>query len=420
VSLFGRKADATEKPSHEDVLNVLERRARAAQEDLANRVDAGADVLHYIAQKGASATRQAVAANPAATARTNRVLADDANDDVRAELARKIGRLMPGLANEESEHIRQLTLETLEKLANDQLPRVRALLAEEIKKLDCIPKSVVLRLAYDLESIVSAPILEYSPLLSDADLLEIIATAQAQEVLTAIAKRKALSADVSDAVATSLDIPAIAALLANPDAKIRAETLDKLIEQAKKIEVWHEPLAIRADLSPRAIRRIATFVGASLLQILFERHGLDDETRQVLSRQLRGRIDADHDPGKPEEKAPDFSSEGVAAAWKEGRLDDAFVESAITAGRRETVIAALATLSGIPEDTARRVMLSGSAKALTSLVWRAGLSMRVAFKIQNYLMHLPATDLLPARGGVHFPLSEEEMQWHLSYFGVKV
>jgi hypothetical protein len=26
--------------------------------------------------------------------------------------------------------------------------------------------------------------------------------------------------------------------------------------------------------------------------------------------------------------------------------------------------------------------------------------------------------LLPARGGVNFPLSKEEMRWHLSYFDV--
>ena len=87
----------------------------------------------------------------------------------------------------------------------------------------------------------------------------------------------------------------------------------------------------------------------------------------------------------------------------EGRLDDGFVEGAILAGRRETVIAALGLLAEVPEDTARRVIVSGSAKAITALVWRAGLSMRIAFKIQSNLLRLPAGELLPARGGVHYP-----------------
>jgi hypothetical protein len=33
-------------------------------------------------------------------------------------------------------------------------------------------------------------------------------------------------------------------------------------------------------------------------------------------------------------------------------------------------------------------------------------------------MRLKGRDLLPARGGVDFPLTEDEMRWHLGYFGV--
>src|ERR1700679_4243422 len=148
-----------------EVLRLLEQRTRQAQDELAGRTDAGDDVLDFLAREGAPATRQAVAANPAAPAHANRALADDACDDVRAELARKIARLMPGLSQREAEHIRALTIETLERLAADQVPRIRAILAEEIKHLDCVPPELVKLLARDVETIVSAPILEYSPLL---------------------------------------------------------------------------------------------------------------------------------------------------------------------------------------------------------------------------------------------------------------
>jgi hypothetical protein len=33
-------------------------------------------------------------------------------------------------------------------------------------------------------------------------------------------------------------------------------------------------------------------------------------------------------------------------------------------------------------------------------------------------MKLSGRELLPARGGVHFPLSKEEMRWHLAYFDI--
>ena len=73
-------------------------------------------------------------------------------------------------------------------------------------------------LAHDLTAVVAAPILQYSPLLSDADLIEIIACAQVREVLTAIAGRKPVSEDVSDKLVQSLDVSAVAALLVNRDA----------------------------------------------------------------------------------------------------------------------------------------------------------------------------------------------------------
>jgi hypothetical protein len=174
-----------------DALDILDIRTSHPQgaTELASRSDAGADVLQYLAVNGAPATRAAVAANISTPAATNRLLANDDNEDVRAELAVKIARLMPGLSERESSHVFALTIETLETLARDAAVRVRAILADEIKALDCVPRDVVMALARDLDTIVSTPILQYSPLLSDADLVEIIACGQVQETLAAIASR---------------------------------------------------------------------------------------------------------------------------------------------------------------------------------------------------------------------------------------
>ncbi len=402
-----------------DALDILDIRTRREQQtgdgnaDLASRTDAGADVLQYLAQHGSPAVRAAVAANPAAPAATNRRLADDDAEDVRAELAVKIGRLMPGLSERESSHIFALTLETLECLARDASVRVRALLAEEIKSLDCIPREIALMLAHDVNSIVAAPILQYSPLLSDADLIEIIACGQVQEILTAIASRRPVKEPVSDRLVQSLDVPAVAALLVNPDAKIRKETMDRIIEQAEDINAWQMPLALRADLSARAIRRIGSLVGASILEMLAARNDLSDGTRIHLNRELRARL-AETMPS-PDKMSP---ADTVALARKEGRLDGAFVEQVAQAGQRETVALALAQLANISEQTVKKILSAGNAKPLVALVWHTHMSMRVAFKIQTFVMKLPSRDILPARGGVGFPLSKEEMRWHLNYFNI--
>ena len=265
-------------------LKILEDRARGQDDHAIRNDDLGAAMFEYLAGHGAAATRKAVAANPAAPAAVNRLLADDGVEEVRAELAVKIARLMPGLEGRESEETVALTIATLEHLARDTAVRVRSILAEEIKHMDCIPHDVALRLAHDLEEIVSAPILEYSPLLSDADLMEVIACGKVQKAFAAIARRTNLSEKVSDALVQSLDVPAVAALLVNQDAKIRKATMDRIIEQAEEFESWHQPLVMRADLSARAIRRIANFVGAALIELLAKREDLSEETQTHLAR----------------------------------------------------------------------------------------------------------------------------------------
>ena len=411
------RAPAPDALDGRSALDILEARTREAQDILARRSDAGPDVLHYLATHGAPATRAAVAANSGASAATNRILADDDEAEVRAELAGKIARLMPGLSREENAHIFTLTIEPLERLARDASVTVRAVLAEEIKSLSCVPADIIKRLAQDAESIVAAPILEYSPLLSDADLMEIIACAQAHEVLTAVARRKPLNPDVSDVIVKSLDVPAVTALLVNPDARIRKETLDSILEQAEDVSEWHLPLALRADISARAIRRIAGFVGTAIIERLAARHVLSDATRLHLAREARARLaHADITVGAP--AAPLRTAEIVAKAKAQGRLDAAFVEQAAQAGSRDLTILALAELSRVPASTVKRILLARNAKPVVALVWHAHLPMRVAFKIQTGVMRLPAHELLPARGGTNFPLSKDEMRWHLGYFDI--
>lgn len=395
--------------SRDEVLRTLDARGAELREELARRHDAEPEVLSFIASEGTAAARRAVAANPSTPAGANRLLADDSDDGVRGELARKIGRLLPDLTHDASEMVRALTLETLQRLAEDQLPRVRQILAEEIKSLDCVPKPVIDRLARDIEC-VSAPILEYSPLLSDSDLIDIITTAQARHAMTAIAKRRLLSAFVSDAIVQAMDIPSVAGLLENASAQIRQKTFDKIVDRAAQVREWHGPLVMRSDLSKRAIRRIAGFVSAALIDRLAARHGLDEETRIHLRRKLTERLDADRGAGS--------AADAVAARYRAGTLDDDFVAAAVQEGQRDIVVRALALLAAVPASAVSRILDTRSAKPATALVWRAGLSMRVAFRIQTSLLRLPAADLLPARDGIRFPLSEDEMRWHLSYFGL--
>lgn len=163
----------------------LDSKVRAA---LAAREDVEPEILYYLADDQSGDVRRNLAINPATPAKANFILATDEDMEVRMELARKIGRLLPDISGEEAALLLKRTIEIIEILAKDQTAAVRAIVAEALKDSQKVPRKVVMTLARDVEEIVAAPILEYSPLLSDDDLLEIIASGIAAGALSGIAR----------------------------------------------------------------------------------------------------------------------------------------------------------------------------------------------------------------------------------------
>jgi hypothetical protein len=63
-----------------------------------------------------------------------------------------------------------------------------------------------------------------------------------------------------------------------------------------------------------------------------------------------------------------------------------------------------------------RIAAARSPKAVTALAWKAGLKMRFAIRLQARFGGVPAAEILPARDGIDFPLTEEDMNWQLEFF----
>jgi len=371
------------------------------------------EFLVYLAADTSPAVRREIAANDGTPVHAQVMLAGDEDDEVRCELARKIGRLLPDLESSQSERVSSMALQVMEKLAQDTLPRVRALVAEEVKHAANVPPALVRELAFDIEAMVSCPILEYSPLLSDADLMEIITTGAASDRLSAISRRSHVSAPVADAVVATLDVPAVATLLANKSAQIREETLDALIDSAAAIESWHEPIVMRAELSVRAMRRVSEFVASSLIAKLAERHDLDPGTQAQLRAMVKQRL---------VEGSSSSTGAGEAAHRKaqdmhrDGLIDDEAITTALEQGERDFVMAALVLTTGLPAEVVRRIVATRTASPVTALAWRAGLSMRTAMTLQLRLAHVPPSQVQNALYGVDYPMAPEEMERQIGLF----
>src|SRR5207237_6025613 len=105
---------------------------------------------------------------------------------------------------------------TLIMLLDDQSPKVREALARTLASSESSPPAVILGLAADQPE-VSRWVLEHSPLLVDAELVDLVATGS-PEIGAAIANRADLPASVSAAVAEVGAAEACLVLVENPQA----------------------------------------------------------------------------------------------------------------------------------------------------------------------------------------------------------
>lgn len=343
------------------------------------------------------------------------------DEDVRTQIARKISLLVPALAESKKDQLLRHVFRVLFLMAEDQLPRVRQMIAEELRDSHDAPPELIRKLAWDEELEVAAPILEFSPLLGDADLLEIIANSDIPGVVDAISHRAEMSGDVTDAIVrnvtasqiTEEDAAVITRLLANKRAKFREDTLEIIVEEAPNYEIWHESLLDRPELTARTINKIARFVSEALIMEMEDRGMITKELGANLTQAIASRL---HNPRIDREK----EAERLAIdLFTQGNLDAQNVMAALDSGEREFVVASLTLLSEVPKSATKKILESDDPKAVTALAWKAGISMRDAIQLQLKLARIHYSKLLYARDGKHFPLSEEAMQTILRNYAAK-
>ena len=366
------------------------------------------EILYYLACDAEPEVRREVAQNRASPSHADHLLARDPDAEVRCALAVKVARIAPGLSETEQGRAGALILETLETLARDALPRVRQIVSEELKHADCVPAQVIERLARDESVAVSAPVLEFSPLLTEDFLVEVIAGGAAGGALAAIARRAKIGTPVTDAIVAQDDQSAIGVLLRNRSAQIREETLDALIERAEAVPDWHEPLVRRPTLSARAMRRLSEFVADALIEVLARRDDVDPATAESLRGAVRRRLDSPVEIGGFTDDATLLRRAQQLAA--DGKLDDAVVMHALTAGERPFVMAALAVMAGLKLEAVQKIVSLKSAKGLVALGWKAGLAPEHALQLQLRLARIAPSAVVGAS------LSEADMRWQLDYF----
>ena len=388
----------------------------AVRLQLARRPETKPEILYYLAADPDAKVRRAIAAHADTPRQADLVLAKDVDEEVRGDLAGKIARITPGLSREEHRALCRMTVEVLEILARDEAIRVRRILAEVLKDVANAPPSVIRRLAQDVELVVAGPVLENSPVLTEADILELIRGGLADGALAAISRRQMVGERVSVAIVDAGDVDAIASLLGNASAQIREETLDRIVDMAPEVEAWHGPLVRRPRLSAPTAQRLARFVAHSLLKVLEARHDLDPETARLVAEGVERRLAEEPGGGKSNASAADTAEARARRLRDRGELDEDHILRALGNGERAFVTAAMAVLAEVPIGLVEQVLSMQSAKGVVALVWKARLSMRLAVQLQMRLAGIAPKQVLRPREGDRYPLTQADMEWQLDFF----
>ena len=400
--------------NQETAVAILTSRDDEKMNGLAQDESCRPDALVVLSQSLNAEIRASVARNASTPKIADEMLAGDADVNVRSEVARKAAIRAADDPDRQSPKLRTAALQILTRMIADQEIRVRQVIAEEIKVSPHVPKEIAISLARDEASSVSGPVLEYSPLLTDNDLIDIITDILHPPALEAIARRKPVSEEVAERLVEILDTEAIATLLRNPDAHIREDGLQKIIDAARTVEEWHEPLTKRPSLSARAIRRICAFVSEGLIKDLAQRPEVDDETRDFISSKVAERLEAENETISDEEAVIDEIRDELLVRMKLGKLNAAYLAEAANSQKHTIVSVALALLADIDHIAVRRAFLTQDAKAITAICWKTKMPMALSRLLQEEVANIAPSDCLEPDDSGGYPLKEGDLEWNFA------
>jgi uncharacterized protein (DUF2336 family) len=305
----------------------------------------------------------------------SRLLADP-SEDSRAGTASKLAKQLDQSDLTEAE--RKLAIEIIRIMAKDAAVRVREALSHNLKHSKELPHDVANALARDVES-VAMPILEFSEILTDADLISIVKSAGGAKQI-AVARRAAVSGEVAHALIETKNVEAVATLVGNEGAALSETHLARVIDDYGAIDAVQDSLVHRAKLPATIAEQLVTKVSENLRQYLVSHHELPANLAADLVMESRERATVGLlGPGAETVDVMQLVRQLKAG----GRLTPTLILRSLCMGDIAFFEAAMAVMSRTPIVNARLLIHDQGSLGLKSLYTRTGMPDRLypAFRV---------------------------------------
>ncbi|WP_179188752.1 DUF2336 domain-containing protein [Kiloniella majae] len=292
----------------------------------------------------------------------------NSSPEVRAETTIKVASHFE--AKEFTDEEKAVAEDIFRALVKDAEIVVREALANSLKVADDLPKDVALAMAADVES-VSLPVLKFSDVFSDEDLINILKSESAAKQ-EAIALRPNVSEVVSEAVIDTGNENAVAKLVANEGAAITEHGYGRVMSEYKESEIVAGSLSRRPSLPASVSERLMNSLSDRLRHYIVSKHELDYDQASNLILQVRERATVSL---LKEGSSQDELVKLVKQLHKGGKLTPSLVLRALCSGDMMFFETAMAELAGIKLNNAQALIHDEGQLGLKSLYNKAGMLM---------------------------------------------
>jgi uncharacterized protein (DUF2336 family) len=299
----------------------------------------------------------------------------------RAEATRALARAW--LVSDLSEDDRGAAEGALLMLLDDASPLVRRAMADVFAHSHEAPAAIVQALALDQPSVAS-PILEHSPLLIDADLVDIVATADG-EIQCAVARRMSLPASVCAAIAEVGSAAAALELIENPYAELAPFSWDRIVERHGHLAAIRESMLALEDLPAATRVALVAKLSNTLAQFVVARNWLSADRAERIAGEALDRSTISIAASSRGDDMRGLVSHLRATS----QLTAGLILRALLSGNLELFEAALSELSGLPRSRVAALLFDRGEASLVALLKRAGLpeSTFAAFRAALDVIH---------------------------------
>lgn len=331
-------------------------------------------------------------------------LRQKAPPEVREQIASNVTNIFNSGIFDQAEN--EIAFDILRLLAKDMEIKVRKVLSENLKTNTSLPRDIACKLANDVLE-VSLPILEFSPVLSDDDIISVIKSAQQVAKLIAITRREQASQAVSAELINTKNEDVVVSLFSNQTAHISQGSMEYAVNTFKSKGSVIGALMNRGGLQADIVEKILGTVSAEIRVELVNKYKINTKTAGALLQSSQKNAANDIlNPGagrfamKSQSNLHGNSFAQVGAIgipveqvvnrlFKDGRLTNSLIMRSLCEGNMLFFEVSLARRTGVPLINIRTLLRDGNIEALKSIWKRAGMpdSIFDAMKIiANYMM----------------------------------